>query len=617
MGCSNPTPPKIPKAIQNRATLLICGALNINLLTKSNEALKLLNLTNTYNLTQVVDFPTRISNNTETLIDTIFVDISIYDNIEIEPFINGLSDHDAQIICLHKTNIIPQQKFSKKNSRLINDQTINSFQLLLKDDTWNQVYNSSCTNEIFNKFQDIFLKHYNASFLVVYSNCRSKQNNWITKGIRISCNKKRALFLRCRENKDNIQLKNHYKKYCNILKKVINEAKRQFFHKQVAASSNKVKAAWKIIKDNSRNSHHDDSINKITCGNMVTKNPKEIANAFNKYYKNIITNLNIKHRDMRKASILLNNLKLGNIVQMKTIPVSEAEVNSIIKSLKPKNTSGYDGISSKILKPCAHLISKPLTYICNCSLTTGIFPERCKFAIVRPIYKKEGRNEMNNYRPISFLMMISKILETIMYKRLVQHLESNNILTTVQFGFRKDVHIEDAVFFLLNNIITFLDKRQHVGGIFCGLTKAFDCVNHYILLNKLHYYGIRGTCFYWFKSYLQNRRQRVCLSPNISDQETSSNWGMVVNGVPQGSILGPLLFIIYLNDLPYGLHHDNKPVIYADDTSVLLTAKNEANLKNKITYALDYMTGWFLANGLALNMEKMSKMKFTPRNCLN
>jgi hypothetical protein len=139
----------------------------------------------------------------------------------------------------------------------------------------------------------------------------------------------------------------------------------------------------------------DDTINKIKCGNTLLKNPKEIANAFNKYYTNIIKNLNIKHTDTCKASILLSNLKLGNIAQMKIIPVSAAEVINIIKSLKPKCTAGYDGISSKIFKECAHIVSKPLPYVCNCSLNTGIFPERCKTAIVKPIYKKRRtqRNE--------------------------------------------------------------------------------------------------------------------------------------------------------------------------------------------------------------------------------
>jgi hypothetical protein len=177
--------------------------------------------------------------------------------------------------------------------------------------------------------------------------------------------------------------------------------------------------------------------------------------------------------------------------------------------------------------------------------------------------------------------------------------------------FRKGVHIENAVFSFTNNIITSLNQRRQVGDIFCDLTKAFDCVNHTILLNKLHYYGIRGKCHHWFKSYLENRKQRVCISPHILEEEKSSSWETVVNRFPQGSILGPLHFIIYLNDLPNGLHQKAKPVVYADDTSVLLMAKNDEELKNKINCMLDYMTGWFSANGLTLNVEKPNIMKFT------
>ena len=315
----------------------------------------------------------------------------------------------------------------------------------------------------------------------------------------MSCAKKRDLYSLYRNNKDNIQLRNYYKKYWNVLKRVINEAKKQYFHNQIAASSNKVKAAWKIIKNSSGNSQPHDTITKIDCEDKLLNNLKDIANAFNKFYTQRVTNSIINHTDMHKASALLRNIKSDSIVQMEIIPLTEAEVQAIVMSLKSKNSTGYDGISNKILKYCVHSISKPLTYVFNFSLTTGTFPERCKFAIVRPVYKKGEKKEMNNYRPISLLTAMSKILETIMFKRLEQHLESNSILNKEQFVFRKDVHIENAIFSLTNNIVTSLNQRQQVGGIFCDLTKAFDCANHTVFLNKLYYYGIREKCHCWFQ----------------------------------------------------------------------------------------------------------------------
>jgi hypothetical protein len=232
------------------------------------------------------------------------------------------------------------------------------------------------------------------------------------------------------------------------------------------------------------------------------------------------------------------------------------------------------------------------------------------------MHKKGDKTIMTNYRPISLLISFSKVLETLTFNRLNQYLQANKILAPEQFGFRKGNHIEKTIFTLTDNTLTSLNQREQIGGTFCDLTKAFDCVNHEILLRKLYYYGIHGVSVNWFKTYLTNRKQRVNISPQNQKGEFSSRWETIENGVPQGSIQGPL-FIIYVNDLPYGINPYAKPVMYADDTSLLITAKNLNDLQTKLNFTLNYMNEWFSVNGLSLKIEKTNIIKFCSYHLQN
>jgi hypothetical protein len=226
------------------------------------------------------------------------------------------------------------------------------------------------------------------------------------------------------------------------------------------------------------------------------------------------------------------------------------------------------------------------------------------------LFKNGDRTNMTNYRPVPLLTSFSKIFEKVIYARLHQHIKSNNILVNEHNGFKSNSSKEKASYKLLNEIINALKNKILVGGIFCDLKKACDCVNHDILLSKLEFYGIVGKVYALLKSYLKDRHQRVL----IDNWYTPSEWGKVNNGVPQGSILGPLLFLIDLNNLPNIIINKSKPVLFADDASTIVTNPSPLDYKNNIINIFENINDWFKANLLTLNFDKTYYIQFMTKN---
>ena len=211
---------------------------------------------------------------------------------------------------------------------------------------------------------------------------------------------------------------------------------------------------------------------------------------------------------------------MTNYPSMYCKPTTTKEIENIIKSLKAQNSHGYDGISTKILQLSSPFISSPLNFINNKILSTGIFPDRLKYSIIKPLFNKGNKHDVSNYRPISLLTSFSKIFKKVMQNRLMEHVTKYIILSVEQYGFQRKLTTENATYTLINAILNAMNNKLTIGGLFCDIEKAFDCVNHDILLSKLEFYGKTGKNITLYKHYLYNRFQRVSVN-NKKDNSTT------------------------------------------------------------------------------------------------
>jgi hypothetical protein len=285
-------------------------------------------------------------------------------------------------------------------------------------------------------------------------------------------------------------------------------------------------------------------------------------------------------------------------------PTDPNEILTIIKSLKPKKSCSNDNLSAIILKSISECVSEPISIIINKSIESGTVPELMKTAKVIPIHKAKAKDNVSNYRPISILPTISKILEKVIHRRLYSFLQNSNTFYANQYGFRHKHSTSHAITKLISDIIHNMDKKKPTLSVFLDLSKAFDTINHDILLSKLEFYGIRGIALSWFKSYLSNRKQYVSYN-GVQSKPLNMNCG-----VPQGSVLGPLLFIIYTNDLPDCINHATT-ILFADDTTIYESSADLNYLYSSMKNNLSRLTDWFRGNKLSLNVSKTNYMVFS------
>lgn len=384
---------------------------------------------------------------------------------------------------------------------------------------------------------------------------------------------------------------------------MLKQAEKNHYHELFEKHKDNIKKSWSLIKDIVNKKKHTINCSKFNINGNITTNKKQIADGFNTFFTEVGPMLakNIKDSNVDPTSYINDVIRESIFIT----PVTNVEVEKIILCMK-NSAAGWDDIKGDIIKKCYPLFIDTFTHICNISLINGVFPDELKIAKVIPLYKGESKSLVTNYRPVSVLPYFSKILERLMYNRLLNFINKHNVLYKYQFGFRKKYSTSMALIVLLDKISDALQNGEFVLGVFLDFKKAFDTVNHSILCRKLELYGIRGNALNWIKNYLYNRHQYVHFAGE------SSNKRQITCGVPQGSILGPLLFLLYINDI-VNVSKLLFPLIFADDTNVFLKGKDPEALINIMNVEIKKLCVWLDTNKLTLNVVKTNFMLFLSK----
>ncbi len=551
--------------------------------------------------------PTRIiDNNRPSLIDNVFLNSIEHETLSGN-LITKISDHLPNFIFCKSMNLKSKSEnrgFYRDYSNFKLDSYIYDLRKSNLDEKLNSVHGADEQYKLFRNILISNMQKHAPLKPVSRKMHKQKLKPWITKGILKSISIKNKLYKKFLKTKKTAWYQK-YKYYRDLINHLLRKSKKSYYASYFEKFQNNSKKLWCGVKEiiNTQAKKRNEGISLNINGKVESDN-KTVANSFNKYFTTIAQKLIDKLGPSTKN--FKDYLTSPNPHSFFLEPVTPQEVNDIIANLdESKANDSYD-IPPKLIKMARMTISGPFALIANSSFSLGTFPEKLKFAKITPIHKGKSKLELGNYRPISILPIFSKILEKLMNARMVKFLNQNGIIFEHQYGFQENKSTSLAILDLQSELINNIENKLYSCSVVLDFSQAFDKVNHNILLEKLQHYGFRGIAYSWFKSYLSKRTQIVAIN-GVNASELTINCG-----VPQGSVLGPLLFLIYINDI-YQSSQILQFRLFADDISILLANKKLDILEQIMNTELQKVSAWLLANKLSLNISKSNFLLISSR----
>lgn len=584
----------LSKRINKTTKVFITGDININIIVDNSKTRYLLNALRSVDFYHLNEKPTR----GQACIDNVLTNVRD-DGISLEVIETLMSDHDGLMLSLDVGATRPiNLKDNIIRFRLKNVTCINRLRLLLEQVDWLALFSKSRTVEeatenvldtialYLNKVCPIISKHKK-----VDSSPHSVKK-WYTPHLK---NIRLFLVILYDKSKTDPSFKDRYNRLKKVYREEMKLAKQRANENYIMNSSNKCKAAWNIIN--------------AECGRKPKLKSNDVSlspTKLNDFFVNVSSNSNV---DLESVNSILNSVRHNLNVPFDPNfcfhwkSVSSDDVSRFVKTLSNSKSEDYYGLSNYLIKELVEVLKFPIAYLFNWMCMEGVYPNSLKISVVVPIYKKGEKMSPGNYRPIALVPSFSKIFEGLIKIQLDEFFVNNNMLSPSQYGFRSGVSTCNAVQEVVNYVLTGLEEKKQTCSLFIDLSKAFDMVSHKILIEKLSFYGVQGLELSLLESYLSHRRQLVKVGNQKSDLLT------IRSGVPQGSVLGPFLFTVYINDFPNFI--SVKSVLYADDTTLLLSNCDPARVEEMKRFALDRSEFWFQKNKLEINNNKTEEITFS------